>query len=82
MTKIKAMVLRYSRPRGTRIYSYTSHVIIPVRVRTKITAMPMPVAVSIDRDTPKKGQLPRNLLRRMLFTSIALIMRRMKSVII
>jgi len=52
---------------------------MPARVSTKMTARPMPVAVSMDLDTPKNGQLPRNLIKRILFTSMALIIRRMKS---
>ena len=35
---------------------------------TKVTAMPMPRAVSNFFDTPRKGQMPRNLFMTKLFT--------------
>ena len=35
---------------------------------TKITAPPIPAAVSVFFDTPKKGQIPRNWLNTTLFT--------------
>ena len=38
---------------------------------TKITAPPIPAAVSIFLDTPKKGQSPRNWLSTTLFTRAA-----------
>ena len=41
------------------------------RVSTKATAAPMPRAVSIFLDTPKKGHIPRNWLNIMLLTNIA-----------
>ena len=48
---------------------------MPAMVITKMTAMDMPVAVSMRRLTPRKGQLPRNLANRMLLTSIAPTMK-------
>src|SRR5690606_38709890 len=41
------------------------------RVMTKATAMPMPTEVSMRLDTPRKGQMPRNLLRTKLLKKIA-----------
>ena len=38
---------------------------------TKVTAMPMPSAVSTFLDTPMKGQMPRNWDRTKLLTRIA-----------
>ena len=43
---------------------------------TKMTAIPMPMAVSVFFDTPRKGQMPRNLARTKLLTNTALIIRR------
>ena len=37
-------------------------------VMTKITAAPMPAAVSTFLDTPKNGQIPKNWLNTTLFT--------------
>ena len=47
---------------------------------TKITAMPMPMEVSIFFDTPKKGQRPRKRFSTKLLTSMADIMMRKSSV--
>ena len=40
-------------------------------VSTKATAAPIPKAVSIFFDTPKKGQMPKNCDNTILFTNIA-----------
>src|SRR5690554_2981048 len=40
-------------------------------VSTKVTASPMPIAVSTFLDTPKKGQIPRNCDNTTLFTKMA-----------
>ena len=37
--------------------------------RTELTAMPMPTPALSSRVTPKNGQMPKNRLRRKLFTS-------------
>ena len=38
---------------------------------TKVTAMPMPTAVSTFLETPRKGQQPRNWEKMKLFTRMA-----------
>ena len=38
---------------------------------TKVTAMPMPTAVSIFLETPRKGQMPRNWEKMKFFTRMA-----------
>jgi len=42
-------------------------------VITNITANPMPKAVEIFLETPRKGQIPKNCDKTMLFTKIAAI---------
>ena len=50
-------------------------------VITKITAPPMPAAVSVLLETPRKGQIPRNWLSTTLFTSAEPIAIRINSFI-
>ena len=38
---------------------------------TKVTAMPMPTAVSTFLETPRKGQMPRNWEKMKLFARMA-----------
>ena len=40
-------------------------------VMTNMTAIPMPAAVDIFFETPRKGQIPKNCDKTMLFTKIA-----------
>ena len=63
------MVCMYCSSKGISRYSFTSQVAKEARVMTKVTAMPMPVAVSKRLDTPRKGQMPRNLFMTKLFIS-------------
>jgi hypothetical protein len=51
------------------------------RVRTKVVAADMPMAVSTLFEDPMKGQSPRNCTRTKLFTRIALIRRIMIALI-
>ena len=51
------------------------------RVSTKATAPPMPSAVSIFFDTPRKGQMPRNCDNTMLLTNIADMNIKMYSIV-
>jgi hypothetical protein len=71
MTKIKTIVCKYPRFQGSRTNVNIIHVITEARVMTKTTAIPIPIAVSIFLETPKKGQMPRNRLRTKLFTRTA-----------
>ena len=58
MTRIKATVRMYSSSNCTRIYLLTAQVMPEDSVMVKMTAMPMPTAVSVRLDTPRKGQQP------------------------
>jgi len=70
------MVWRYCRSNGVRINFWMFHVTADATVMTKITAMPMPVAVSILLDTPMNGQSPRNRASTKLLTNTVLMMIR------
>ena len=63
ITRMNAMVCIYSRPSGLRIKYQTAHETALASAITKITAMPMPTAVSVFLDTPKNEQQPRNWTR-------------------
>ena len=71
MTRMKATVCMYIRSRGTRMKLFTAQVMAEARPMTKVTAMPMPTAVSTFLDTPRKGQMPRNWEKMKLFAKIA-----------
>ncbi len=73
ITRIKATVSRNSMFNGTRINVKTIQEIIPAKVMTNITAMPIPIAVSTFLETPKKGQIPKKRITMKLFIKIALI---------
>jgi hypothetical protein len=47
-----------------------------------MTAIPIPMDVSILFDTPRKGQMPRNCTSTTLFTKTADMIRRMYSMVI
>ena len=49
----------------------TSQVMAEARPMTKVTAMPMPTAVSTFLETPRKGQMPRNWEKMKLFARMA-----------
>ena len=40
-------------------------------VMTKVTAAPIPSAESMRFETPRKGQIPKNWVRTILFTNMA-----------
>ena len=82
MTRMKAMVCRYSRPAGTSTYVCTSHVTSVASTMTKATAADMPSDVSIFLETPRKGQMPRNCANTMLLTKMALMKIRIYSIIV
>lgn len=73
------MVWRNAILRGTRIYWLIRNVTNVARAITKMTAAPIPKEVEIRVDTPKKGQIPRNWVKTMLFTNIAEMINRMYS---
>ena len=71
MTRIKATVCMYIRSNFTRMKVFTSQVMAEARPMTKVTAMPMPTAVSTFLDTPRKGQMPKNWEKIKLLDKIA-----------
>jgi hypothetical protein len=68
ITRIKTTVLRYIKSKGRRIYWYRNQVITVAIVITKITLMPIELAVFISLETPKKGHSPKNFIKIILFT--------------
>ena len=60
ISRMNAMLYRNVMFRGTRLRLYTNHAAAAARANTKITAMPMPAAVSTFLETPRKGQIPKN----------------------
>ena len=59
-----------SKPKGMSRYWFTSHVTRVARVKTKMTAAPIPNAVEVFLEVPKKGQMPRNWEKITLLTKI------------
>ena len=49
----------------------TAQVTMEARAMTKVTATPMPRAVSVFLDTPMKGQMPRNFTKMKLLVRMA-----------
>src|SRR6056297_4010636 len=74
ITRMKAMVCRYSMPKGFSRKYWINQVTTVATVITKVTAMPMPSAVSTFLETPMKGQIPRKRANTKLLTKMALIM--------
>lgn len=72
MTRMKTIICKNKRFKGTKTKLYIRLVTKEAKVITKITAMPIPSAVSTFLETPKKGQMPKNLVRTKLFTKMAL----------
>ena len=71
MIRMKAMVcMNLSKPSGIRMYWFTSQVTRVARVNTKMTAAPMPNAVEVFLEVPKKGQMPRNWEKITLLTKM------------
>ena len=58
ITRIKATVCMYPRFRGWSTKLSTAQQAAEAMAITKVTAMPIPRAVSIFLDTPIKGQMP------------------------
>ena len=71
MTRMKATVCMYIRSNFTRMNSLTTQVMAEARPMTKVTAIPMPTAVSTFLDTPRKGQIPKNWEKIKLFAKMA-----------
>ena len=81
MTRMKAMVCRYCKPKASSTNFCTSHVTMVASVSTKATAALMPRAVSTFLDTPRNGHIPKNWESTILFTNIAEINISMYSII-
>ena len=62
--------------KGSRTNFCRRKVHIVESARTKVTAAPMPIAVSTFFETPRKGQIPRNCERTTLLTNTAATKRR------
>ena len=60
ITRINTIVFKYSNPSGLRINWCNIPATNDARVITKITAPPIPAAVSVFLETPRKEQIPRN----------------------
>ncbi len=71
MIRMKKIVCRYRRCSGINRYCCTSQETVAARVITNITANDIPTAVSTLPDTPRNGQMPRNLVNTKLLTSTA-----------
>src|SRR5210317_186243 len=69
---MKAIVCRYSMPKGIRTKYWTNQVTTVATVMTKVTAIPIPRAVSTFLETPRNGQMPRKRANTKLLTKIAL----------
>lgn len=72
ITRIKTAVRRYSSWNGRRSAYQSTHVDADARVMTNITAIPIPIEVSISLETPKKEQSARNRISTILFINIEL----------
>ena len=71
MMRMKAMVcMNLSKPKGMSRYWFTSQVTKVAKVSTKMTAAPIPKAVEVFFEVPKKGQMPRNWLKITLLTKM------------
>ena len=71
MIKINTIVCKYAKPLGFKIYIWIGHVTAVARTITKITATDIPTAVSNFLDTPRNGQIPKNLDNTKLLVRIA-----------
>ena len=71
MTRMNTSVCIYARFSGTSRNSLTAQVAAEARPMTKVTARPMPSAVSERLETPMKGQMPMNLTRMKFSARIA-----------
>ena len=81
MTRMKAMVCRYCKPKASSTNFCTHHVTMVASVKTKATAADIPSEVSTFFDTPRNGQMPRNCDRMILLTNIALMKINIYSII-
>ena len=59
MTRMKTTVCMYSIPQDKRS-CWIGKVTMEASPMTRVTAMPMPFALSRSLETPRKGQIPRN----------------------
>lgn len=59
ITRINAMVCKYSTPSATSAFC-THQVMTLATPITKVTASPIPRAVSVFLETPRNGHIPRN----------------------
>ena len=71
MMRIRATVCMYSSFRGTSSQALAAQVAAEAMAITKVTASPMPRAVSIFFDTPINGQMPMNFTRMKFSVSTA-----------
>ena len=55
---------------GIRMYWFVSHVTRVAKVITKMTAAPIPNAVEVFLEVPKKGQMPKNWEKITLLTKM------------
>ncbi len=67
--KYRASGLPMALPIGVRIQCTIIQVTTPDTVITNVTAQPMPKAMSTLRDTPRNGQMPRNVEKTKLLIS-------------
>ena len=71
ITKIKAIVCKYPVDVILSIFCI-KYVITDANAKTKVTATPIPTAVSTFLETPKKGHIPKNCDVITLLTSTIL----------
>ena len=70
MMRMKAMVCKKVSFKGIRMYWFVSHVTRVAMVNTKMTAAPIPNAVEVFLEVPRKGQMPRNWEKITLLTKM------------
>jgi hypothetical protein len=67
--RMNAMVCKnLSKPKGMSRYWFTNQVTKVAKVNTKMTAAPIPKAVEVFFEVPKKGQMPKNWEKITLLT--------------
>ena len=70
MMRMKAIVYKKVRFKGISMYWFVSQVTRVAKVSTKMTAAPIPKAVEVFLEVPKKGQMPRNWEKITLLTKM------------
>src|SRR6056297_1606502 len=73
ITMIKETYLKKGRLKASSIYVLINQVAAAVKVITKVVAIPILKAVSTCLETPKKGQIPKNLTKIKLLIKTVLI---------